>query len=56
MRRSASVQRHQLWLVLALAILLVIVSWSVVAIVDGVTYRPGVATTPTPLIERTATP
>ena len=46
--------RRQLWLVVALAILLFIVSWSVVAIVDGVTHNG--ATTPTPPIERTRVP
>ncbi len=45
--------RRQLWLVVALAILLVVVSWSVVAIVDGVTHH---GATPTPSIERTRVP
>ena len=46
--------RRQLWLVVALAILLLIVSWSVVAIVDGVTHSN--LAPPTPPIERTRVP
>jgi len=56
MRRSSSLQRRQIWMVLALVILLVIVSWSVVAIIDGVTHPHGAAMTPTPLFQHTTTP
>jgi hypothetical protein len=49
-------RQRQLWLLVALAILLLIVSWSVVAIIDGVTHRQDATALPTPTVERTRTP
>ncbi len=50
-----TLRRRQLWITLAFVILLVLISFSVVAIVDGITHPSSLSATPTS-IERTPTP
>lgn len=52
---ALTTRRRHLWIMLAIVILMLIVTWSVVAIIDGVTHDvPSVTVTPT--VERTLTP
>ena len=48
--------RRQMWIALACVLLLVLISFTVVAIIDGVTHPQSAAATPSPRIERTTTP
>jgi len=48
--------RRQMWITLACALLLLLISFTVVAIIDGVTHPQSASSSPTPRIERTQTP
>ncbi|MGA7672814.1 MAG: hypothetical protein WBW04_20530 [Nitrolancea sp.] len=48
--------RRQRWIALACALLLVLISFTVVAIIDGVTHPQSGEASPPPRIERTQPP
>jgi hypothetical protein len=49
-------RKRQRWIIVALVVLMLIISWSVVAIIDGVTHPQSAQASATPTIERTRTP